>query len=127
MKILHLLAIATGLTFSAVTLAQLAASNPDAKHGSHFTHLSQTAAMLPVPASAASGADAASSPRPSTSYRAGSKQKNQAKQKNLTSREKLARFRAKDNDDASSTSSDPYRYDGWSASSVYANPADVQQ
>jgi uncharacterized iron-regulated membrane protein len=123
MKILHLLAIATGLTFSAVALAQLAAAKP----GSRPTHLSQTAAMLPVPASAASGADAASSPKPSTSYRAGSTQKNQAKQKNLTSREKLARFRAKDNDDASSTSSDPYHYDGWSASAVYANPADAKQ
>jgi uncharacterized iron-regulated membrane protein len=127
MKNLHLLAIATTLTFSTAALAQLTASNPGAKAGSHPTHLSQTAAMLPVPAQATSGADAATSPKSSTPYHAGSKQKNQAKQKTLTNREKLARFRAKNSDDASGTSSDPYHYDGWSASSVYANPADVQQ
>ncbi|WP_167153482.1 hypothetical protein, partial [Burkholderia sp. Cy-647] len=40
-----------------------------------------------------------------------------------SSRQKLARYRAKPAAAASDDAANPYRYDGWSASSVYDNSA----
>jgi len=115
MKIPHLLAVATSISLSVTALAQFPASAPPAKRAAHMT---QTEAMLPVPASTASGA--ASSVRSDTPKLSGATRKHHAP---LTRRQHLARYRDRNSGAASGTAGDPYQYDGWSASSAYVNPA----
>ncbi|MCA8051854.1 hypothetical protein [Burkholderia arboris] len=120
MKIPHLLAVATSISLSVTALAQFPASTSAAKRVPHAARITQTEAMLPVPASAASTASDAASARPAAPKLSGATGKHHAP---LTRRQHLARYRDRNSGAASSTAGDPYQYDGWSASSVYANPA----
>lgn len=118
MKIPHLLAVATSISLSVTALAQFPVSTASAKRVPHATRTTQTGAMLPVPASAAS--DAASAARPDAPKLSGVTGKHHAP---LTRRQHLARYRDRNSGAASGAAGDPYQYDGWSASSAYANPA----
>ncbi|WP_186258500.1 hypothetical protein [Burkholderia gladioli] len=130
-----LLALAAGLSLSLAALAQGGAEPSTSSSPSYrYVPPSQTGAMLPAPASAsatsatsATGAAAplgASLPRAYRAPgRAGLTPGNTATHSN---RQKLARYRAKPAAAAAAASDDaanPYRYDGWSASSVYDNSA----
>ncbi|MBW5287442.1 hypothetical protein ACS0X5_30220 [Burkholderia gladioli] len=124
-----LLALAAGLSLSLAALAQGGAEPSTSSSPSYrYVPPSQTGAMLPAPASATSATGAAaplgaSLPRAYRAPgRAGLTPGNTATHSN---RQKLARYRAKPAAAAAASddAADPYRYDGWSASSVYDNSA----
>ncbi|WP_044273830.1 hypothetical protein [Burkholderia gladioli] len=124
-----LLALAAGLSLSLAALAQGRAEPSTSSSPSYrYVPPSQTGAMLPAPASATSATGAAaplgaSLPRAYRAPgRAGLTPGNTATHSN---RQKLARYRAKPAAAAAASddAADPYRYDGWSASSVYDNSA----
>ncbi|MBU9177155.1 hypothetical protein [Burkholderia gladioli] len=125
-----LLALAAGLSLSLAALAQGRAEPSTSSSPSYrYVPPSQTGAMLPAPTSATSATGAAaplgaSLPRAYRAPgRAGLTPGNTATHSN---RQKLARYRAKPAAAAAAASDDaanPYRYDGWSASSVYDNSA----
>ncbi|WP_186053603.1 hypothetical protein [Burkholderia gladioli] len=124
-----LLALAAGLSLSLAALAQGRAEPSTSSSPSYrYVPPSQTGAMLPAPTSAtlATGAAAplgASLPRAYRAPgRAGLTPGNTATHSN---RQKLARYRAKPAAAAAASddAANPYRYDGWSASSVYDNSA----
>ncbi|MDN7753282.1 hypothetical protein [Burkholderia gladioli] len=129
-----LLALAAGLSLSLAAIAQGGAEPSTSSSPSYrYVPPSQTGAMLPAPTSAASATSATGAAAPlgaslPRAYRApgraGLTPGNTATHSN---RQKLARYRAKPAAAAAAAASDdaanPYRYDGWSASSVYDNSA----
>ncbi|WP_186019781.1 hypothetical protein [Burkholderia gladioli] len=121
-----LLALAAGLSLSLAALAQGGAEPSTSSSPSYrYVPPSQTGAMLPAPtyaASATSATGAASLPR---AYRApGRAGLTPGNTVTHSNRQKLARYRAKPAAAAASDdAANPYRYDGWSASSVYDNSA----
>ncbi|NBI50529.1 hypothetical protein [Burkholderia sp. ISTR5] len=125
-----LLALAAGLSLSLAALAQGRAEPSTSSSPSYrYVPPSQTGAMLPAPTSATLAASAAGAAAPlgaslPRAYRApgraGLTPGNAATHSN---RQKLARYRAKPAAPASDDAANPYRYDGWSASSVYDNSA----
>lgn len=121
---------AAALVFAAAGLLASFAAHAQTAGGTsqppRYLPPNQTGAMLPKPAAArvASGAAAphgASLPR---AYRApGRAGLAQGAADPRSSRAKLARYRAKPDAAASDRTANPYRYDGWSASSAYGDSA----
>ncbi|NIF91430.1 hypothetical protein [Burkholderia sp. Cy-637] len=127
-----LLALAAGLSLSLAALAQGRAEPSTSSSPSYrYVPPSQTGAMLPAPTSAIAAASATGAAAPlgaslPRAYRApGRAGLTPGNAATHSSRQKLARYRAKPAAAAAASddATNPYRYDGWSASSVYDNSA----